>query len=127
MHKREAAFQTKFNYYARTALKKTAAFELKETLGPLPFSRVEDHQIAALSAARHGILVYKIPDDSRSYKPFDSFAFTKADAYVVILYRGSRYFYGIDIDDFIAERDSSIRKSLTEVRAKEICCFSDKI
>ena len=123
MLKREAKFQSKFNEWLRTQFKRTGAFELKETLGPLPFSRVEEHQVNALKAVKEGTFVYKISDMSLGAKPFDCFSFSRSKAYVVVLYRTSRTFYGIDIDDFLLERQRGPRKSLLESRAKEINCF----
>jgi hypothetical protein len=125
MLKREAAFQTKFNQWLRKH-PQTGAFELKQCDESLPFKRLEEHQENALRAAKHGVLIYKIPDDTRSYKPFDAFCLSKTPAYVVILFR-SRHFYCIDIDAFIEERSRSVRKSLLEDRAKEIASFADSV
>lgn len=120
--RREAAFQTKFNEWLRGSYKGTGAFELKETDGPLPFIRVEAHQKNSLSAAKHGILAYKIPDDSRSFKPFDCFSLSGVPSYIVVKYRRGD-FYLIDVDTFIEEDRRSVRRSLTESRAAEIALF----
>jgi len=81
----------------------------------------------ALLAAKHNVLVHKLPDDSRSFKPFDCFSLVEYPAYIVIQYPSQNY-YVIDIDAFVKERDTSTRKSLTEERAAAICIphLSDK-
>jgi len=122
----EKDFQIKFTRWLRHKyVSGSAAFELKITHGghALPFNAVKDHQIAALMAAKHGNLPFKIPDDSRGEKPFDCFILSSVDAYVVIQYyiRGCNEFIMIDVDDFVSERESSsFRKSLTQERAKQI-------
>lgn len=126
MHKREASFQTKFNEYCRQNKLPTAAYELKQCETSLPFSAVKEHQRNALQAASQNIICYKIPDDTRSYKPFDSFCLTKTPAYVVVLYRKTNMFYAIPIADFlVAERFGY--KSLNESYALKIAAFSGKI
>lgn len=123
MIKREAQFQTVFNTWLKKEFKKTAVFELKHTRGCvyLPFSSVKDHQLRALSIAKHGILSYKISDSAIGYKPFDCFCVAGVLAYVVIKYPDC--FVGIDIDEFILEKDTSIRRSLTLERARDIAVF----
>lgn len=64
----------------------------------------------------------KLPDSFGFQWPFDDFMLVGCPAYVVIRY-GSRKWYAIDIDEFVLERDSSERKSLTEDRAREICSY----
>lgn len=120
MNKREASFQTKFNRWLRYEYKYTAAFELKSaTTGSLPFHAVRPHQKDALLAVKHAALVYKIPDDSVGFKPFDCFSLKQQRAYVVVSYpEGS--FYLVDIDKWCSEERVSSRRSLTEQRAKEI-------
>ena len=98
----------------------SAAFELKITHTPsLPFDSVKPHQIAALRIAKHGTLVYKIPDTGYDQKPFDTFVLTRSEAYVAVMFyqRGCNHFYLIDVDDFLKEQARSKRKSLTEERA----------
>jgi hypothetical protein len=125
--RREAAFQTKFNKWLRENHRETAAYELKQSDGPMPFSRVEEHQLLALKAVKHNILIHKIADDTRLFKPFDAFVMSKVPAFVVILYRDTGNFHAIDIDDFWNEDNLSNRRSLTEFRAKEIAAFSGHI
>lgn len=116
--KREANFQVRFNHWVREVYKDTAAFELKQTTGnSIPFSDVVEHQVNALMQAKHGTLVYKIPD-SGFQNPFDSFCMSGVNAYVVFKY--PEFFCLIDIDDFIEEEMRAERKSLTADRAKEI-------
>jgi hypothetical protein len=117
---KEKDFQTTFSHWLKQVWKKTGAFELKIVHGDsLPFSDVQDHQIAALEAVRWSTLVYKIPDVGYQ-NPFDCFAMTEQPAYVVVYYETKRFFCLIDIDTFTLERSRSKRKSLTSGRAREI-------
>ena len=120
MIKHEAKFQTEFNAFLKTTWKKTGAFELKHTRGRdyLPFDEVKDHQLRALSIAKHGILSYKISDEARGFKPFDCFCMVGEEAYVVIKY--PKCFVMIDIDVFNRERIECGTKSLTLERAKKL-------
>lgn len=129
----EAIFQTTLNKWLklnwRELYTKSAAFELKVCKqGSMPFNRVEEHQWMALQRAKHGLVVYKIPDMSLGSKPFDTFTLQQAGGFVVILYwretDGNVYF--IDVDDFILERSNSTRKSLTDERAKAIAYLKMK-
>lgn len=120
--KREAQFNTLFNKWLKNVYKKTGAFELKQTqTDSLPFSAVVDHQIQALMNAKHGILVYKIPD-SGYQNPFDVFTLAGVPAYVVIKY--PNIICGIDIDMFSTEKALSQRRSLTSKRATELAEFT---
>lgn len=120
MRKLEAAFQTKFNAWLRLNWRETGAFELKQTeYSSIRFSRVKEHQIHALQAAKHGFLVHKLPDDTRSYKPFDCFSLKGVPAYVVIKF--PKNFYGIDVDVWLGV---SRRGKLTEDEARKIAAFS---
>lgn len=118
----EKHFQTEFNKWCKHFIRTTSVFELKISKGKsLPFNAVKEHQVHALSMARHKHLVYKIPDDSLGQKPFDSFCIVESQAYVVIMFRAkNREFVMIDIDDWLEEQTKSTRKSITEERAKEI-------
>lgn len=99
------------------------AFELKIALGDsLPFAAVKEHQVASLDRAKHIGFVHKIPDIG-TQNPFDCiFVFGKA--WVVIKYHarrpGMRDIVIIDIDVWEREKTISVRKSLTEARAREI-------
>lgn len=124
MNKREAAFQTKFNRWLKYEYKRkrvvSSAFELKSaTSSALPFAEVRLHQKESLLAAKHSRMVYKIPDDSIGYKPFDCFVLDSSAAFIVVQYP-SGVFYLVDIDAWCAEESTSKRRSLTEERAKEI-------
>lgn len=121
----ESQFQTAFNRWVRNVYKKTAAFELKVTEGgSLPFSEVVEHQVDYLLAAKTRGMTWKIADDSAGIKPFDSFALFGVPAWVVIMFhcqeRGRRKFVMIDIEEWVTEKEKSVRKSLTESRALEI-------
>jgi len=120
MKKREADFGTLFRHWLKANPIISAAFELKQTKKAyIAFSEVKDHQLEALQAAqsKQGIL-YKAPDDSRGIKPFDYFYLRNALSFVVIKYR--KFFVLIEVDEFIKEKKKSLRKSLTEAKAKEI-------
>jgi hypothetical protein len=117
--RREAAFQTFFNKWLRENYKGSGVFELKQTqTDSISFSAVKEHQIAGLLAAKHGTLIHKLSDETRGFKPFDSFILRNTPAYVVIKY--PKGFVMIDIDAFIFEKNNSIRKSLTYSRALEL-------
>jgi hypothetical protein len=72
--------------------------------------------------AKEGSFVYKVPDEGLAPKPFDIFALHKVPAYVAVVFytRGVKEFFLIDIDNWIKEKDSSPRKSLTLDRIREI-------
>lgn len=120
----EKNLQTRITRYVKNRWRHgSAAIEVKITKDKsLPFNAVKDHQIAGLSVAKHGTLAYKIPDTGYDQKPFDMFVFQGAGAYVMVMFwkRGSKTCYLIDIDDFLKEKETSDRKSLTEERANEI-------
>lgn len=121
MQKREANFTLTFRHWLKAhPMPVSAAFELKQTtLNMIPFSVVEEHQIEALRAVQtESGLLYKAPDDSRGYKPFDLFYLRRSPGFVVIKFRAE--FCIISVDAFTLERGSSERKSLTVARAREI-------
>jgi len=119
----EKDFQTRFTRWAKHNTKTSTAFELKLEKGTsMPFSAVMDHQITALRVAKHGVMSYKIPDVGYDQKPFDCFVLVNIPSYVVIMFykQNQKEFFMIDVDDFIKEKETSKRKSLTEDRAREI-------
>jgi hypothetical protein len=119
----EKKFNIQFNHWLKAVYKKTGAYELKVTkTDSIPFDAVKDHQIAALKAAKDGVLVYKIPDVGLGQKPFDNICLSGIPAYIVIRYPSGRA-YGIDVDVFIKERSLCDRKSLTEEHAQAIHSF----
>jgi len=124
MKKREADFGKQFRAWVKSQKDlPSAAFELKQTTKDyISFSALQDHQEIALLAVSSSGLLYKAPDDSRGVKPFDFFYLKRAPAFVVIKY--PKGFEGIAIENFIAERERSQRKSLTYDRAKLISSFS---
>lgn len=124
MKKREANFTLRFRHWLKANPMPSAAFELKQTTGfSIPFSAVQEHQIDALRAVKSSKgLIHKISDETRSYSPFDVFYLRNAPAFVVLKYPNS--FHLIDVDTFCMESERSKRRSLTEVRAKEISTVS---
>ena len=114
---------------------KTEVYELKMCKQKsMPFDQVNDHQIEALEKALKGNFYYKISDSPVSWgmetpmrftapKPFDCQNIFQANAYIVIWFykpREKKEFILIDVRSFVAEKISSVRKSLTEQRAKEL-------
>lgn len=88
MKKREAEFTTKCRRWLRDNVG-TGAYEIKHTRGLESFkmSELKRHQRDALLAVRDDRgLVYKIPDEGVSYRPFDLFVMRKCPAYVVICF-----------------------------------------
>jgi len=124
MNRIESRLTTAFIKWLKTHYDSSAIFEIKVTkTKSLPFSVVKPHQVLALELARHKKLIYKISDiDRLTQKPADIICFVKSKAYVVIFYykRSKKDFVMILINNFIKEKKESIRKSLTEDRAKEI-------
>lgn len=119
---KEKDFQVRFTRWLRYRWEGSGAFELKICHAKsLPYSAVQEHQVAALLAVKNPGMEYKIPDDSRSAKPFDVFRLV-GPAFVVVQFysRGADHFYMIDVDRWVEETRTSDRKSLTEARAKEI-------
>lgn len=117
--KREAQFQLWFNKYLRQK-KLYGYFELKQTTtDSIPFDAVDAHQLESLSAAQKTGIVYKISDSDQRIKPFDCFNAPPQPSYIVIRYPKTCYI--ITLTNFLIEKASSKRKSLTEKRAEEIC------
>lgn len=115
---REKDFQIRFNHWLKAIYRQLGVFELKKTkTSSLPFSAVVDHQVNALWNAKHGVLVYKIPDVGYQ-NPFDTMCLAGVPAFVVIQYN-TGVVYLIDIDIFIRVRDKSTVKSLSERVAME--------
>jgi len=124
----EKQYQTLFNRWCQHEFHGNAVFELKKTDKSLPFDAVKEHQVNALWQAKHGKIVFKIPDLG-SQNPFDSFQMEKVGAYVVIFYEKAyenngpsdvKEFFLVDIDLFLNERENSGKKSLSMEKAKEI-------
>lgn len=120
--KREAKFNTLFNHWLKEVYKQTAAFELKQTTSDsLPFTSLKMHQILALSEAKKGVMVFKIPD-AGFQNPFDTFSLAGVPAFVVVKYPG--FFCLIDIEDWLMELSIRDRESLTSERAKKIATIT---
>ena len=119
----EKDFQTDFNKWCKHVFRETAVFELKVADTSLPFSDVQEHQENALYNAHHGHIVFKIPD-SGYQNPFDSLMMVRVPAYIVVMFhakhRGQKEFFMIGIDEWLHEKQSSERKSLTPERAGQI-------
>ena len=117
----EKDFQTDFNKWCKHIYQKTAVFELKISRGAsLPYRDVKEHQENALYTAKHGSVVYKIPDTGYQ-NPFDSFMMVEVPAYIVIMFRAKQAeFILIDIDRWLYMKQNRKRESITEDQAKEI-------
>lgn len=119
---REQNFTTQFLKWARYNKLSSFAFEAKVAIGKsLSFSAVKEHQIYALLQAKK-VFCYKISDFDRMQKPFDGFCLSKADGFVVIYFhkRENKEFFMINITDFLTEKKTSSRKSLTEKDCQRI-------
>lgn len=94
-----------------------ACFELKiEKSKSFNFSKVADHQIYYLQKAKGG-MYYKIQDTMFGLKPFDAFWMTTPMSFIVIcFYKPRKYkdFYFIDVDDYVALKGETKRKSVTK-------------
>jgi len=121
----EKDFQTMFSKWLvrHPTYFDTAVFELKICKKKsLPFTAVKPHQRRSLKLAQK-CLIWKIPDDSMGEKPFDCFQIKDAESFVAILWyvpRKPKEFTLIEVDAYIAEMESSKRKSLTKDRACDI-------
>lgn len=72
------------------------------------------HQLQALKQAREDGLVYKIPDDGFSKKPFDAFMLAGCDAFVVACFEADGVCLVIDADKWCgATLDTPARYRLT--------------
>lgn len=123
MQKKEANFTTRFAHWSRLNIPAPAVFEIKHTRGKatFPLREIRTHQKAALLAAvSTKPFAYKIPDDSRSYKPFDMCLFGTMDAYVVIAYPQGYVCIGAEIF-FEKTKDMT---SLTYPAALKIAAYS---
>lgn len=120
MIKRESKFTSLFRHWLKSSPMYSAAFELKQTrTNSISFAAVKEHQLHALKAAKGEGILYKGPDDTAGFKPFDLFYLRHANAWVVIKY--PKAFFIIDVEMFMHEKALSSRKSLTDQRAREIC------
>ncbi len=124
MQKREAKFTTRF---IKWLIKNwdfenhPAYFEAKSSLpnkNSIPFDAVSDKQVFNLQLKK---FAHKFSDYDRLGTPFDIVAFS-GKGYVVFYYhkRANKEFIMIPIDVFLKEKETSLRKSLLESRAKEI-------
>ena len=115
---KERIFQNIFRKWLIANSKETAAYELKVCKTSLPFAAVAEHQLQGLWHTKHKHVVFKIPDCGFQ-NMYDMISLCGISAYIVIRY-ASGNFYLIDIDIFIKEQQTSMRKSLTEERCKQI-------
>lgn len=119
----EKQYQPLFNRWCQHHFKGSAVFELKRGESSIPFDAVKDHQEHALLQAKHGKLIFKIPD-AGFQNPFDSFQLQEVGAYVVLFfeehYRSTKEFFMIDIDVWLNEKRTSERKSIGVKKASEL-------
>ena len=128
---KEKNIQTIFgNYLKENPPTKSYVYELKLCKGKaLPFNAVAEHQVDGLLQAQRG-LYHRIADSPfggnmkfTQKKPFDCLFIKTECAYVAVLYyvpRKKKFLHLIKIEDFIYEKETSDRKSLTEEVAREI-------
>ncbi|MES2408789.1 MAG: hypothetical protein V4509_00630 [Patescibacteria group bacterium] len=119
---RESKWQTLWNKYLREKQDDKAGYgfyELKQTTGDsLDFKKIEVHQYESLLAAEKAGLVWKFSDQDQRQKPFDCVSIPPISAFIVIKFPDA--FYVIKIKDMIKEKETSLRKSLTKDRAREL-------
>ncbi len=136
----EKDYQKRFSRWLMHEFDGTGVFELKKGYDSIPFAALAEHQEHALLQAKHDRAVFKIPD-AGFQNPFDCFRVEKVFAYVVLFFdytevivskkekeinkteknnRGRKEFFLVDIDVWISERETSSRKSITMMRAREI-------
>ena len=119
---REKDFQTNFGKWLKFN-KMLGVFELKVSKGSsIPFSALEPHQEEALFNAEFEHIYYKIPD-SGYQNPFDCFLLKGIPANVVVMFnvpKNKKEFIMISILKWKYIKQNSKRKSLTEVKAKEM-------
>lgn len=109
------------DYYLKTALK-TVVWEAKICQHKaLPFSSLADHQEMYLIRASDR-MSYKFPDVGIAKKPFDGLTIVRAVSYVIVIFFEAKGFnvYEIPIENWVDEKYTSQRKSLTQDRAKII-------
>lgn len=113
-----------------------SAYELKLARGStLPFSAVREHQVTALLAVKREGIYHKIADQTIGRnntfgwtlkKPFDCVWLNGLNAYLAVIFykpRQPKVLYCIDIEDWIKETKTSLKKSITEKRANELAIF----
>jgi len=125
MIKHEQKLQSEFNRWLKYNFHRNAVFELKVIVGKHFYPRVVvEHQRDNLLAATNHF-IYKIPDDSRSQKPFDSIKMLNPEAYVVLQFkrRGNKTFYMIDVNTFLNIKE----KSLTEEDVRDISTYQETL
>ncbi len=121
LDKREAKFGIQFRRWIESHKGQSCPFELKRTMtSNILFSCLKPNQIAFLLSAKSdkGILIRVIGIDGEP----DYAYYRNSPARVVIRYPKS--FHVIDIDTFLLEKKRSIRRSLTEGRARELSTWS---
>lgn len=121
MKKREADFGVLLRHWLKANPRHDCALELKQTSGSsIPFSCLEPQQIDYLQAIKSdkGVLIRV---QGVNGEP-DYVYLRNAPACVVIKF--PKEFHLIDIDTFVMEKKRSIRRSLTNARARDISTVS---
>lgn len=120
---KEKDLTTLWTHWLRVYGNETAVYELKICKEKsLPFSRLEEHQLQALYMAKHAQVIFKLPDCGFQ-NPFDLAHWKFVKAYVGVFWctaRGQKDLVLINIDDWIAEKEKGLRKSLTFIDACRI-------
>lgn len=121
LEKREAAFGIELHRWTEKNKIQSCPLEIKRTnTSSIPFSCLEDVQIPWLLKAKSdkGVLIRVIGMNGEPDYAF----YRKAPARIVIRY--PRSFHVIDIETFLLEKKRSVRRSLTEGRARELSTWS---
>lgn len=127
MKRRESEFQTRLNRWAKAHWSfGSALVECKVSRGKsLPFSAVSDKQERNLLQASTGFFNYTFSDYDRMGTPADCVFLDGvggAEGYVAVQFWRPRNkeFFLIPISEWINEKETSSRKSITEERLKEL-------
>ena len=125
MKSREASFSITFRHWLKANPQYSCAYEMKQCTGPsFAFNLLEDHQATYLQATKSdkGTLIRV---QGTVGEP-DYVYLRNAPAYVVLFFKQNNEFHLIDVDTFLMEKGRSLRKSLTNARAREISTISVK-
>lgn len=119
MKRREANFSVVFRHWLRAnPMRTTCAFEVKQTTkDTISFGCVEDHQLTYLEAI--GVSPKGVLTRVQGTNGEPDYIYLYRDA-VFIVIKFPKFFCLIYLAEFMDEKESSKRKSLTEKRARQI-------
>jgi hypothetical protein len=117
---KEKDFQTLFSEY-NSVKKLIGNFELKDSLGKssVSYDSFEEQQIPSLLAGETDGYRHKYSDMDIRLKPFDYSSNPPIQGWIGIRFHRTAYL--IHVKKFIANRNASDRKSITEKECESIC------